>query len=103
MVLFYTILGLLTNLILLIILAVIYKKGDLDEFNDFLECPGVNKKYFDKFSDVTKLRKFLIAFEIIDSIFEILQAALELINAIEKFEKKAKQFEERNFASYGIW
>ena len=95
--------GLHTNLILLIILAVIYKKGDLDEFNDFLECPGVNKKYFDKFSDVTKLRKFLIAFEIIDSIFEIFQTALELINAIEKFEKKAEAFKNRIILAYGIW
>ena len=59
------IIALITNLVLLIILGVTYKKGDIDEFNDFLDCRGINKKSFNKFSDVTKLRKYLIIILII--------------------------------------
>ena len=94
--------GLITNLVLLIIIGVTYNKGDIGEFNDFLDCPGVNKKYFDNFSDVTKLRKYFIAFEVLDSIFEVIKTLLEVVNASEEFEEEAKQIK-RNILGYGIY
>ena len=94
--------GLITNLVLLIIIGVTYNKGDIGEFNDFLDCPGVNKKYFDNFSDVTKLRKYFIAFEVLDSIFEVITTLLEVANASEEFEEEAKQIK-RNILGYGIY
>ena len=94
--------ALITNLVLLIIIGVTYKKGDIGEFNDFLDCPGVNKKYFNKFSDVTKLRKYFIAFEVLDSIFEVIKTILEVVNAYEKFEEEARQIE-NNTLGYGIY
>ena len=94
--------ALITNLILLIIIAVTYNKGDIGEFNDFLDCPGINKKYFNSFSDVTKLRKYFIAFEVMDSIFEVIKTILEVINAYEKFEEEAKQIK-RKILGYGIY
>lgn len=94
--------ALITNLVLLIIIAVTYNKGDIVEFNDFLDCPGVNKKYFDKFSDVSKLKKYFIAFEVLDSIFEVIKSILEVTNAYESFEKEAEQIK-RNLYGYGIY
>ena len=94
--------ALITNLVLLIIIGVTYNKGDIEEFNDFLDCPGVKKKYFDKFSDVTKLRKYFIAFEVLDSIFEVITTLLEVANASEEFEEEAKQIK-RNILGYGIY
>ena len=94
--------ALITNLVLLIIIGVTYNKGDIEEFNDFLDCPGVKKKYFDKFSDVTKLRKYFIAFEVLDSIFEVIKTLLEVVNAHEEFEEEAKQIERKSFG-YGIY
>ena len=64
-------LAIVTNLVLLIIFAVIYKKGDIGEYKDFLDCPKIKKNAFAKFSDVTKLRKYIISFEIVDAIFDL--------------------------------
>ena len=94
--------ALITNLVLLIIIGVTYNKGDIEEFNDFLDCPNVNKRYFNNFSDVTKLRKYFIAFEVLDSIFEVIKTIIEVVNAYEKFEEEIDQIE-RNRFGYGIY
>ena len=96
------IIALITNLVLLIILGVTYKKGDIDEFNDFLDCPNVKKSNFNNFSDITKLRKYFIAFEVLDSIFEVIKTLIEVVNAYEKFEEEVKQIELNRFG-YGIY
>ena len=80
-------LALLTNLVLLIIFGVVYLKGDIGEYNNFLGCPNIKKQYFQRFSDVTKLRKYIIAFEILDSIFEVLGTMNELYEAYAKYTK----------------
>ena len=76
--------SLITNLVLLIILAVYYNKGDIGEYKDFLDCKNVKKNYFDQFSDVVKLSKFIIAFEIVDAIFEVIGTLLEIGQAADK-------------------
>ena len=73
----------ITNLVLLIILAVYYNKGDIGEYKDFLDCKNVKKKYFDQFSDVVKLSKFIVAFEIIDAIFEVIGALIKIAEAAD--------------------
>ena len=94
--------ALITNLVLLIIIGVTYNKGDIEEFNDFLDCPNVKKSNFNNFSDVTKLRKYFIAFEVLDSIFEVIKTLIEVVNAYEKFEEEIDQIE-RNRFGYGIY
>ena len=94
--------ALITNLVLLIIIGVTYNKGDIEEFNDFLDCPNVKKSNFNNFSDVTKLRKYFIAFEVLDSIFEVIKTIIEVLNAYEKFEEEVHQIE-RNRLGYGIY
>ena len=80
-------LAIYTNLVLLIIFGVVYKKGDIGEYKDFLGCPKLKKQSFEHFSDVTKLRKYIIAFEILDSIFEVLGTMNELYEAYAKYTK----------------
>ena len=83
------ILSLIANLVLLIILAAFYYKSDIGEYKDFLECIYVKKGYFDdNFGDIIKLRKYMIAFEIIDSIFEVLGTFVEIVEAINNYKKK---------------
>ena len=78
----------ITNLILLIILAVTYKKSDLGEYDDFLDCKQVNKRYFDSnFSKVIKLKKYIVAFEIIDAIFDVLETIMDIAEAMEGKKK----------------
>ena len=83
--------SLITNLILLIILAVYYNKGDIGEYKDFLDCKNVNKNYFKQFSDVVKLSKFIIAFEIIDSIFDVLGTLIEIAEASQNQKGQDEQ------------
>ena len=86
--------ALITNLVLLIIIAVVYNKGDIGDYKDFLDCPNVKKKFFDNFSDVVKLRKYFIAFEVLDAIFEVLGT---LVQIGEAFEQKDKIMETNSF------
>ena len=82
----------ITNLVLLIILAVNYSKGDFDKYVDFLECKNVKKNYFDKFSNVLKLNKYIIAFEVLDSIFELLETLFEINEVMEKNEERRSKY-----------
>lgn len=86
--------ALITNLVLLIIIAVVYHKGDIGEYKDFLDCSNVKKKSFDSFSDVVKLRKYFIAFEVLDAIFEVLGILVQIGGA---FEQKNKKMETNSF------
>lgn len=76
---------------MLIIIAVVYNKGDIGDYKDFLDCPNVKKKYFDSFSDVVKLRKYFIAFEVLDAIFEVLGTLLQIGQAFDK-KKEANSY-----------
>ena len=85
--------SILTNIVLLIIIAVTYNKSDIGDFNDFLNCPNIKENSFEMFSKVTKLRNYFIAFEVTDSIVDAIDSFLEAYEAYKGFEEKAKQIE----------
>ena len=68
------------------------EKGDIEVYDDFLECKNVRSKFFKKFSDIEHLRRTFIAFLIMNII----------VQGIDKNEKcfenaeKAQQVEEEN-------
>jgi hypothetical protein len=67
------------------------EKGDIEKYNDFLDCPGVNADYFkENISNVNKLRGCFYAFIIMNFI-------LLGTEKIEKYlEVAEKSIEEEN-------
>lgn len=82
----------IARFVLSIILFYFIEKGDIEVYDDFLECKNVRSKFFKKFSDIEHLRRTFIAFLIMNII----------VQGIDKIEKcfenaeKAQQVEEEN-------
>ena len=62
----------LARIVLSILLFYYIENGDIQKYDDFLDCKNIKKNYFDKFSDVSKLRKCFLAFGIFSIISEII-------------------------------
>lgn len=77
----------------------IYYKADIEDYNDFLDCPNIKKSYFDRFSDVAKFSKWFIAFEVLDAIYELLKTFLEINKECQKKKKEMIN----NPLGYGYW
>ena len=76
MVIFICLIGLLlwlvwiAKFVLSLILYHFIESGDIEKYNDFLDCRGINNKFFDKFSDIKKLKRCVLALAILDIISE---------------------------------
>ena len=68
----------IAKIVLGLLLFYYIENGDIEKYDDFLDCGLVRKNYFSKFSDVSKLRKCFLAFGIFNLISEIL-GKIELI------------------------
>ena len=56
----------LAKFILGIVLFYFFQKGDVEKYDDFLECKNVKIKFFEKFSDINTIRGCFIAFIILN-------------------------------------
>ena len=72
------------RIVLSILLFYNVENGDIQKYDDFLDCKNVRTNYFDRFSDVTKLRKCFLAFAIFSIISEVIGKVGELIDKAEK-------------------
>jgi len=68
----------IAKLILSIILFYFIEKGDIEKYDEFLDCKNVKREKFEEFSDITKLRNNCIAL----LIFNVFSQG---IDQIEKF------------------
>ena len=75
----------IARFILSIILFYFIEKSDIEKFDDFLKCENVNKKNFEEFSDITKLKNCCFAFLILNII----------VQGIDKIEKCSDFFENK--------
>lgn len=76
-----------SRFVLSLIIFYFMEKGDLELYDDFLDCPGVKVNFFKKMSDVTKLRNcyftfiilnfLLLGIEKIENYFEFSEKSLE--------------------------
>ena len=57
------------------------ESGDIEKYDDFLDCKIVKEKYFEKFSDINKIRKCFLGFAVINIISE----------SIDKFKNLFKE------------
>lgn len=64
-------------MIITFILFFYIEKGDIEKYDDFLNCPNVNRKYFEKFSDVEKIRKCFLAY----AVFNIISYFIDKISS----------------------
>ena len=68
----------LGRMVLSVLLFFYIEKGDINKYDDFLDCPNVKKKFFKQFSDLEKLRKCFLAFTIFNLISEFIDKILLL-------------------------
>ena len=68
----------LARMIITFILFFYIEKGDIEKYDDFLNCPNVNRKYFEKFSDIEKIRKCFLAY----AVFNIISYFIDKISSL---------------------
>ena len=69
---FLALLAWIAKFVLSLILYHFIESGDIEKYNDFLDCRGIKKEFFDNFSDIQKLRKCVLALAILNIISECL-------------------------------
>ena len=77
----------IAKFILFILLFHFIENGDIEKYDDFLDCRYVRTKYFKKFNDIEKLRKCFLAFTIFNLLSEIFDKAEKLFESGAKAEK----------------
>lgn len=66
-------------------------KGDIEKYDDFLDCRYIRTKTFDKFSDVNKLKNCFIAFFILNIISQGIDKIEKLFDFLEKMLNESDQ------------
>ena len=68
----------IAKFVLSLLLLYFIESSDIGKYDDFLECKNVKVKFFDKFTDVDKLRKIFLAFAVLNIISESIDKANEI-------------------------
>ena len=74
-----------SRFVLSLIIFYFMEKGDIELYDDFLDCPGVKVNFFKKMSDVTKLRNCYFTFIIMN----FLLLGIEKIESYFEFAEKS--------------
>ena len=81
----------IARFILSIILFYFIEKGDIEKYDEFLDCKNIKKEKFEKFSDITKLRNCCMAFLILN----IIAQGIDQIDKFFDFAGKYGEEEEK--------
>ena len=68
----------IAKFVLSLILFHFIEDGDIGKYDSFLDCKNVKENYFEKFDDISKLRRCFLAFAILNIISECLDKAKDL-------------------------
>ena len=77
----------IAKFVLSLILIYFIERIDIGKYDDFLDCENVQVKFFDKFTDIDKLRKTFLSFAVLNIISESLDKADELCNSFQRDNK----------------
>ena len=77
----------IAKFVLSLILLYFIESSDIGKYDDFLDCENVQVKFFDKFTDIDKLRKTFLSFAVLNIISESLDKADELCNSFQRDNK----------------
>lgn len=84
-------LALIGRFILSFILFYYMEKGDLEKYDDFLDCKIVKSKVFKKISDINKYRNCFFAFVV----FNVITLGIEKIERIYEYGKEMDEEQNR--------
>jgi len=91
------ILSYFARFILSIILFYFIEKGDIEKYDEFLDCKNVKKEKFEDFCDITKLRNCCIAFLILNIIAQGIDQIEKFFDFAGKYiEEEEKEEKEKN-------
>ena len=76
----------IAKFVLSLILLYFIESSDIGKYDDFLDCENVQVKFFDKYTDIRKLRKTFLSFAV-NIISESLDKADELCNSFQRDNK----------------
>ena len=76
-----------SKLVLSIILIYFIEKGDIEKYDGFLDCRNVKTTFFDRFSEISTLRKCSIAFLILNIIEQGIDRLQKCCDNIEKMSQ----------------
>ena len=92
-----------SKFVLSILLFYFIEKGDIEKYSSFLDCKRVKKKFFEKFTDIEKLREIFKAFAYLNLISEVIDKLLDFVELfIENAENEKKEKEEKEKKNKGI-
>ena len=74
----------IAKFVLFILIFHFIENGDIEKYDDFLDCKNVRTNYFKNFNDVDKLRKCFIAFTVLNLLSDI-------FDKVEKLFKQGNQ------------
>ncbi len=80
----------IAKLVLSIILIYYIEKGDIEKYDDFLDCHNVRVTLFDKFSEISTLRKCSFAFLILNFV----EQGIDKLQKCCDYGEKAKELED---------
>ena len=75
--------------VLSLIMFYYFEKGDIEKYDDFLDCPNIKVNYFKNFSDVDTFRKVTFAFLVLN----IVSQGIEKIEKCHNFGKEMDEEE----------
>ena len=73
--------------VLSIILFYYIEKGDIEKYDDFLDCSNVKSKFFNKFSSINRLRNCFLAFLILNIIVQGIEKIEKCFENIDKYRE----------------
>ena len=78
-----------TKIVLFILLFYYIDNGDMDKYDNFLDCKYVKKYVFKKFSDIEKFRGIFFGFSLVNIISEVIDKLKDFFDLWqENLEKK---------------
>lgn len=89
----------IAKFVLFILLFHFIEVGDIEKYDDFLDCKYVNRDYFKTFNDVEKFRECFIAFTVLNLLFEIFDKEEKLFQPPETGAKIEGEINNSNAVS----
>lgn len=85
---FFRLIADIGKFVLSLILLHFIESGDIEKYDDFLDCRIVKEKYFEKFSDINKIRRCFLGFAVINIISESIDKLKDLFEDCVIYDKK---------------
>ena len=97
---FLGILSYIARFILSIILFYFIEKGDIEKFDEFLDCKNVKKANFEELTEIIKLRNCCIAFLILNIIVQGIDKIEKCFDCAEKYIEEDEKNQKEKYMNW---